>query len=67
MIGEAIYIRVSDKKIKSDSHETWKCADAELQQQFRYFPYGECSDVPRLIQFSMTGQEKCGLLVQVTA
>jgi hypothetical protein len=32
MIGEAIYIRVSDKKIKSDSHETWKCADAELQQ-----------------------------------
>jgi hypothetical protein len=27
MIGEAIYIRVSDKKIKFDSHETWKCAE----------------------------------------
>jgi hypothetical protein len=43
--GDCLIIRVSDKKIKSDSHETWKCADAELQQQFRYFPYGECSDV----------------------
>ena len=27
MIGEAIHIRVSD------SHETWKCADQELERQ----------------------------------
>jgi hypothetical protein len=38
MIGEAINIRVSDKKIKSDSHETWKCADPELERQIRCFP-----------------------------
>jgi hypothetical protein len=39
MIGEAIYIRVSDKKIKCDSHETWKCADPELERQISCFPY----------------------------
>ena len=50
MIGEAIYIRVSDKKIKFDSHETWKCADQELEGQIRCFPYVELSDVPRLQQ-----------------
>jgi hypothetical protein len=50
MIGEAINIRVSDKKIKSDSHETWKCVDAELQRQIRCFPYVELSDVPLLQQ-----------------
>jgi hypothetical protein len=33
MIGEAIYIRVSD------SHEMWKCADPELKKQIRFFPY----------------------------
>ena len=37
-------------EIKSDSHETWKCADPELEQQIRCFPYGERSDVPRLQQ-----------------
>ena len=47
---EAIYIRVSDKKIKSDSHETWKCADQELQRQIHCFPYAELSDFPRLQQ-----------------
>jgi len=29
--------------MKSDSHETWKCADAELERQIRCFPYGEHS------------------------
>jgi hypothetical protein len=28
----------------------WKCADPELERQIRYFPYGECSDVPWLQQ-----------------
>jgi hypothetical protein len=32
----------------SDSHETWKCVDAELQRQIRCFPYVELSDVPWL-------------------
>jgi hypothetical protein len=50
MIGEAIYIRVSDKKIKTDSHETWKCDDPELERQIRCFPYGERSDVSWLQQ-----------------
>ena len=50
MIGEAIYIRVSDIKIKSDNHETWKCAETKLVRQIRCFPYGERSDVPRLQQ-----------------
>jgi hypothetical protein len=36
--------------MKSDSHETWKCADPELERQIRCFPYGERSDVPRLQQ-----------------
>ena len=36
--------------IKSDSHETWKCVDAELQWQIRCFAYVELSDVPRLQQ-----------------
>jgi hypothetical protein len=36
--------------LKSNSHETWKCVDAELQRQIRCFPYGESSDVPRLQQ-----------------
>ena len=44
MIGEAIYIRVSD------SHEMWKCADQELERQISCFPYVELSDVPRLQQ-----------------
>jgi hypothetical protein len=26
-------------EIKSDSHETWKCADPELEKQIRCFPY----------------------------
>ena len=38
------------KKRKSDSHETWKCVDAELQRHIRCFPYVELSDVPRLQQ-----------------
>ena len=38
------------QKIKSDSHETWKCVDAELQRQIRCFPYVELSDVTRLQQ-----------------
>ena len=38
------------QKIKSDSHETWKCVDAELQRQIRCFSYVELSDVPRLEQ-----------------
>jgi hypothetical protein len=37
-------------KIKSDSHETWKCVDPELEWQIRCFPYGERSNVPRLQQ-----------------
>jgi hypothetical protein len=37
-------------KIKSDSHETWKCADQELERQISCFPYVELSDVPRLQQ-----------------
>jgi hypothetical protein len=37
-------------EIKSDSHETWKCADPELDQQICCFPYEERSDVPRLQQ-----------------
>jgi hypothetical protein len=37
-------------KIKSDSHETWKCAKAELHGQIRCFPYVELSDVPWLQQ-----------------
>ena len=36
--------------MKSDSHETWKCADPELERQIRCFPYGELSDVRRLQQ-----------------
>ena len=36
--------------MKSDSHETWKCADPELERQIRCFLYGERSDVPRLQQ-----------------
>jgi hypothetical protein len=38
------------KSMKSDSHETWKCTDPELEWQIRCFPYGERSDVPRLQQ-----------------
>jgi hypothetical protein len=41
MIGEAIYIRVSDRKMKSDSHKTWKCADQALERQIRRFIYVE--------------------------
>ena len=37
-------------KIKSDSHEPWKCADPELERQICCFPYGERSDDPRLQQ-----------------
>jgi hypothetical protein len=33
---------------KSDSHETWKCADPELEKQIRCFPYVLPSDVQRL-------------------
>jgi hypothetical protein len=33
-----------------DSHETWKCVEAELQRQIRCFPYVEFSDAPRLQQ-----------------
>ena len=41
MIGEAIYIRVSDR------NETWKCADPELEKQIRCFPYIARSVVER--------------------
>ena len=60
IIGEAIYIRVSDRKIKSDSHETWKCVDPELEWQIRCFSYGERSDVPRLQQVEQksVGQQR---------
>ena len=34
----------------SHGDETWKCVDAELQQQIRCFPYVELSDIPRLQQ-----------------
>jgi hypothetical protein len=34
----------------ADSHETWKCAEPELERQIRCFPYGDSSDVPRLQQ-----------------
>ena len=47
MIGEAIYIRFMIEK-KSDSHETWKCADPELEKQIRCFPYIARSVVERL-------------------
>jgi hypothetical protein len=50
IIGEVIYIRVSDRKLKSDSHETWKCVNPEWERQIRCFPYGERSDVPWLQQ-----------------
>jgi hypothetical protein len=50
MIGEAIYIRVSDRKSISDSQETWKCAEPKLEWQIHCFPYGERSDVPWLQQ-----------------
>ena len=48
------------KKIKSDSHETWKCADPELERQIRCFPFGERSDVPRLQQVKqkVVGRQK---------
>ena len=68
MIDEAIYTRVSDKKIKSDSHETWKCADPELERQIRCFPYGERSDVPRLQQVEQKAigrQRNLGLLLSM--
>ena len=35
---------------KSDSHETWKCVDPELEWQICCFPYGKRSDVPQLQQ-----------------
>jgi hypothetical protein len=44
--------------IKSDSHETWKCADPELERQIRCFPYGERSDVPRLQQVEQKTAEE---------
>ena len=68
MIGEAIYVRVSDKKIQSDSHETWKCANPELERFIRCFPCGERSDVPRLQQVEQKAvgrQKNLGLLVVV--
>jgi hypothetical protein len=34
--------------LKSDSHETWKCVNLELERQIRCFPYGEHCDVPQL-------------------
>ena len=50
---------------KSDSHETWKCADPELERQIHCFPYGERSDVPRLQQVEQKAdgrQRNLGLL-----
>ena len=38
------------QKIKSDSHETWKCVNADLQRIIRCFSDVELSDVPRLQQ-----------------
>jgi hypothetical protein len=29
----------------SDSHETWKCTNQELERQIRCFPYVELSDI----------------------
>ena len=62
MIGEAIYIRVSD------SHETWKCAKAELHGQIHCFPYVELSDVPRPQQVEKKAvgrQRNLGLCLEV--
>ena len=38
------------QSLKSDSHETWKCADQEMERQICCFPYVELSDVPQLQQ-----------------
>jgi hypothetical protein len=48
------------QKIKSDSHEMWKCVNPELEWQIRCFPYGEHSDVPRLQQVEQkaVGQQR---------
>jgi len=51
--------------MKSDSHETWKCADPELEREIRCFPDGERSEFPRLLQVEQkaVGQERnLGLL-----
>ena len=45
-------------KGKSDSHETWKCADPELERQIRCFPYGE-----RVKQKAIGRQRNLGLSV----
>jgi hypothetical protein len=42
--------KISTAIIKSDSHETWKCTDPELEKQIRCFPYVLRSDVQRLQQ-----------------
>jgi hypothetical protein len=53
-------------KIKSDSNETWKCVEAELQQQFRCFPYVELSDVTwfQQVEKKAVGQQRNFRLVQ---
>ena len=47
MIGEAICIRVLDKKIKSDSHKALNYAKVEMRRKIRCFAYDKRSDVQR--------------------
>ena len=54
--------------MKSDSHETWKCADSELERQIRCFTYGERSDAPqlqRVEQKAIGRQRNLGLVLQL--
>jgi hypothetical protein len=44
----ALFAYVNKFKIKSDSHETWKCADPMAVRQIRWFPYIAPSVVERL-------------------
>jgi hypothetical protein len=50
MIGEAIYIRVSDRKSNLIATKRGNVSTQELQRQIRCFLYVELSDVPRLQQ-----------------
>jgi hypothetical protein len=44
-----------------DSHETWKCVEAELQRQIRCFPYVEFSDAHRLQQVKKKSSDGRGI------
>jgi hypothetical protein len=62
-LNSAVHVLVRDSS--SDSNETWKCADPELERQIRCFPYGERSDVTRLQQVEQKAvgrQKNLGLL-----